>query len=421
MATFPELIPSSRTYLPGAYPHTAHRVYDGSEVRVRHSSGVLGVRLRLFFPALTTVELLLVIAHYNGKQGRFLPFAIPDELLSGTTTPADFTPVGHQWRYAAKPSVEDISVDDGANLHNLTVELETVPPENTIVQGARLRVRATLQAGSAQLGIFLSAESSLAAGGATTGITLNDLLTVTATLAAGPAESASPLTVTASLAAGVADDGGGDPDFGSVSLLLPMDGTNGSTTFTDASSNALTVTGAGNAQISTAQSQWGGASLLLDGSGDYLDVSGSSLLSFPGAFSIQGWLRMNNAGLNFQTLCELGDYTNGVLLRVSTASGQGVYVNNTNLGSINTSFSSATWAYVSLTRNGSNLVEVAVDGTVVLSATVTGTVNSTNAAVRIGEARHTSAQALAGYIDDLRITKGVARAHTPPTGPFPTS
>ena len=166
MTVFPDLIPSTRTYSPGEFPHSVHGVYDGSQARVRHSNTVLGVRLRLFFPAITTADLLTVIAHYQGQRGRFLPFSIPDELLSGTDAPADFTPAGHTWRYAAKPTVEDISVDGASptNLHNLTVEMETVPPENTIIQGARLRVRTELRPGSAQLGEFFDVQATLDAG-----------------------------------------------------------------------------------------------------------------------------------------------------------------------------------------------------------------------------------------------------------------
>ena len=51
-------------------------------------------------------------------------------------------------------------------------------------------------------------------------------------------------------------DIGPDPNFSNVSLLLHMDGTGGSTTFTDSSSNGLSVTTYG-AQISTAQNKFG--------------------------------------------------------------------------------------------------------------------------------------------------------------------
>lgn len=164
MTTFPTLIPSTRTYSPGALPHTTHRVYNGSEARVRHSNAVLGARLRLFFPAITTDQLRTVIEHYSVQQGRFLPFAIPDSLVSGTTTPSTFTPTGYQWRYAANPTVEDISVDGGTNLHNLTVELETVPPESSIIPGRRLTVRVTVEGGSTSYGELLDIFTSLDGG-----------------------------------------------------------------------------------------------------------------------------------------------------------------------------------------------------------------------------------------------------------------
>ena len=56
-----------------------------------------------------------------------------------------------------------------------------------------------------------------------------------------------------------------DPLFNNVSLLLHGDGTNGFTTITDSSPTPKTVTAVGNAQISTAQSKFGGAVLRLMG------------------------------------------------------------------------------------------------------------------------------------------------------------
>lgn len=287
-----------------------------------------------------------------------------------------------------------------------------------------MRVRATLQAGSAQLGVFLSAQSLLSAGAVTAGPTLADLLTVTATLVAGPPSAELPLTVTATLAAGAAT-GTTDPDFASVSLLLPLNGTNGSTTFTDASNNAFTVTGVGNAQISTAQSKWDGSSLLLDGTGDYLDIAADADFQFPGDFTIEAWVRPTAAS-GVRTIIELGTYLNGVLIRSFASGLDSVYVNGTLIGltgafSINSHVPANSWTYVQVKR-ASNLVTVSTDGVSRLNpTTVTGTVNSANAAVRIGEARHTSGDAFEGNIQALRITKGVARAITVPTGPFPTS
>ena len=75
------------------------------------------------------------------------------------------------------------------------------------------------------------------------------------------------------------------------SLLLHMDGTNGSTTFTDSSANAITMT-ANNAQLSTAQAKFGTASGLFDGTGDYLSNGGNAALAYGTAdFTIMQWLR----------------------------------------------------------------------------------------------------------------------------------
>ena len=81
-----------------------------------------------------------------------------------------------------------------------------------------------------------------------------------------------------------------DEYFGDVSLLLYGDGTNGSTAIVDSSSNNHTVTAYDNAQISTAQSKFGGASMYFDGSGDYLASSVSDTLSLGTSdFTIECW------------------------------------------------------------------------------------------------------------------------------------
>ena len=69
----------------------------------------------------------------------------------------------------------------------------------------------------------------------------------------------------------------GDVYFPQTELLLPFDGTNGATTTTDSSNSNNSVTFAGTAQLSTAQSKFGGSSILLDGNSDYITVTNSDL------------------------------------------------------------------------------------------------------------------------------------------------
>jgi hypothetical protein len=150
MADFPSnLLPTGRTYISGAYPHTAHRVLTGRELRIRHSNTTNDARLRVRFTLLTTAELYSVRDHFAEQLGGFLPFTIPDDLLLGTTAPAEFTPAGHRWRYIGI-KVEDVPLDEASplNRHNVELELECLPPENTVVSGFRLRAITTWSPGA---------------------------------------------------------------------------------------------------------------------------------------------------------------------------------------------------------------------------------------------------------------------------------
>lgn len=441
MTTFPALIPQTRTYTPGEFPHTPHRVYGGSEARVRHSNTVLGVRLRLFFPAITSAELLTVIAHYNGQRGRFLPFAIPVELLSGTDTPADFTPAGHQWRYAAKPTVEDISVDGDtpSNLHNLTVELETVPPENTIIQGVRLRVRADLRAGSTQLGEFFDVQTTLDEGTAASLLEFNVPVTfepgspfpvvtfdVVATLDAGafvpPPDSL--FSVTATLAAGAAGAAGADSDpyFANVSLLLPLNGADGSTTFTDFSSNALTVTQSGGAAISTAASLFGTGVLRLEAANqERLNLPSNSVLDLTGDFTLEFALyTLSDRG----GLIGLSGSDNRLMLNQTANAGNAyrVYLraNGTEIfDNVAVGLTGSAWRWIAITRSGTTM-RLFGEGTIYATTTYSGTLTLTTIG-RPPTGGYTNPDA---YFAQVRVTKGVARYtanYTPSPDPFPTS
>ena len=218
-----------------------------------------------------------------------------------------------------------------------------------------------------------------------------------------------------------------DPYFSNVSLLLHGDGTNGSTTITDSSPSPKTVTAVGNAQISTAQSKFGGASIALDGTGDWLDLAGSSAFSFAADFTIETFLYWNGTRGEADTILELGVYTNGILLRAgsgSTGTGYQLYVNGVfNQWTTSPAETINEWVHLAVARSGSTITFY-FNGVARMNLSFTGTVNSVNAATRIGMERteNNLSRAINAYIDDFRITKGVARYtanFTPPTAPFP--
>ena len=83
----------------------------------------------------------------------------------------------------------------------------------------------------------------------------------------------------------------GDVYFPQTELLLPFNGANGATTTSDLSDNNHAVTFVGTSQISTAQSKFGGSSILFDGNSDYVSVTSSTLGSFAAStFTIEFWV-----------------------------------------------------------------------------------------------------------------------------------
>jgi hypothetical protein len=213
-----------------------------------------------------------------------------------------------------------------------------------------------------------------------------------------------------------------DPQFGSVSLLLHGNGTNGSTTITDSSRFANTVTAVGNAQISTAQSKFGGASIAFDGTGDYLSIPTSSSFAFgPADFTVELWLYRSGSGQ--QHLYEGRDNvaTNMILLYLNSSNQLVYYANLDNRITTTAIPTLNAWVHVALCRASGNS-RLFVNGVQVGSTFADSTnIVAPSATVIIG-ANTAGTTALNGYIDDLRITKGVARYtanFTPPTAAFP--
>jgi hypothetical protein len=81
-------------------------------------------------------------------------------------------------------------------------------------------------------------------------------------------------------------------------LLLHMNGPDASTTFTDSSRKPKTVTAYGNAQVDTQYSKFGGASLLCDGTGDYLVINDDPDWDFGKKnFTIEFWIKTSSTDI----------------------------------------------------------------------------------------------------------------------------
>lgn len=222
-----------------------------------------------------------------------------------------------------------------------------------------------------------------------------------------------------------------DPYFSSVVALLHMDGADASTTFTDVKGHAFTP--AGNAQIDTAQSKFGGASGLFDGTGDRITTPASADWDFgTGDFTIEFFVRFNvlpPAGENnsYSIVGNYGSSTAGWLVQFRTdAPGARLTFGSsgdTPLDGFTWSPSAATWYHTAVTR-ASGTVRAFADG-VQIGSDVTNTedISGSTGVLMIGALNFGPIQHLNGWLDELRITKGVARYtanFTPPTFPFVT-
>lgn len=216
-----------------------------------------------------------------------------------------------------------------------------------------------------------------------------------------------------------------DPFFSDVTLLLAMDGTNGSTTFTDDSSGGLAFTANGNAQISTAESKFGGASGLFDGTGDYItsDTTTDALTFGTSDFTIEFWLRP-------------GSLPVGGVLQQTPTSAPAIYINvdstfgvrigrhgAAQLDSATDTLSVGVWTHLAFVRD-SGSVKIFFDGvSQSMSATGGGIGGYNFSATKAIEIGRTADASLDGYMDSLRVTKAARYTtnFTPPTAAFPTS
>ena len=212
--------------------------------------------------------------------------------------------------------------------------------------------------------------------------------------------------------------GPADPFIGSVSLLLHGDGTNGSTTITDSSPTPKTVTAVGNAQISTAQSKFGGASIAFDGAGDTLTISNAaSVLSGTESFTAETWVWTNNTTNQVIFTNYLSSLV-GVSLYVVSNSIRFYYRGNVNIDTA-TALPVNQWNHIAVSRDGLS-TKVFLGGSQIGSTLSDNYSLSGASTITVGALE--GGAFLNGYIDDLRITKGVARYtanFTPPDAPFP--
>jgi len=205
-------------------------------------------------------------------------------------------------------------------------------------------------------------------------------------------------------------------------FLSHFDGSDGATSYDAESGQTLTF--AGDAQLDTAQKKFGTASLLLDGTGDYVTAPKSADFLFgTDVFTVEAWVRPAAIGSSMIVLATYGASSAGWSLDITTT---GKVQFTADGGSSKTSsgtVSAGAWAHIAYVRwgLGADQAGIFIDG--VLDTTFTDSRNYTNNyTLTLGNETYSGKRyPFNGHIDEPAILKGTAKwtsTFVPPTAAY---
>jgi hypothetical protein len=230
--------------------------------------------------------------------------------------------------------------------------------------------------------------------------------------------------------------GGAPPAFANVLFLENNQGTDGSTSFTDATGNQ-TLTALGNAQIDTSEFIFGNSSALFDGTGDGVQFNSDITRALTDKWAVEIWfrprlasytggtaslrgltVRANSGGMG--TVEEIFYYDTDVANRRPFGCLSG---NKDALFRIETNFSAATWYYVLLQNDPvGDTLKTYIGSTP--GAALAEAASVTAKGVRLGTYGYSVAAStdhMDGHVGPIRLTENYDVPLFVPTGLFPES
>lgn len=201
-----------------------------------------------------------------------------------------------------------------------------------------------------------------------------------------------------------------------VKLLLHANGTNGATTFTDSSgwSKTPSIIG-GNVQLSTAQQKFGTASMLFDGTTDYLDYGDDADFQLGSLATVECFIRTSSFAAQQIVFSKHGAGDSALSMSLDDATNMRMYsyqIDNATPVYDSTfahGMSTNTWYHICLQLWSGNW-GVYRDGTRIATGATTGTMSTGTGVFQIG-ARGTGSS-FNGYIDEFRLTNGTTKYAT---------
>lgn len=210
-------------------------------------------------------------------------------------------------------------------------------------------------------------------------------------------------------------------------LICHCDGTNGSTTFTDASPNPRTLTAISGATVSTAQAKFGTGSASFVGASLNAIQIGAPHNDFnfkSSPFTIEAWAYASSSPTTASIVAQwdtsssggwfFGPIFNALSFYCMDAAGSQIAFSSGTVAVV------GSWHHYAVDRDAGGTLRLYLDG-VVIASTSAPTFFDAAPQTNIGNSNRGTVDAWPGYIDEVRITKGTARyagAFTPPTAPF---
>jgi hypothetical protein len=225
------------------------------------------------------------------------------------------------------------------------------------------------------------------------------------------------------------DSAPSDPYFANVNLLLHCNGSNNSTSFIDNSSLSNSVTVTSPANISTVQSKFGGSSAYFNGTSPELSIATSTNFDLGATYTAECWIYPMQVTLNGGIMTRgfystVGTSWNGLSFAIrqigsairfyfyGTTAANEQYIDST-VGSVVIN----TWTHIAMVRLGPTGYAF-INGVLVGQITGLNVPAVSTQPLAIGNFTFDANSSIFGnisnnhfygYIDDIRITKGIAR------------